>query len=367
MRLGFVSADFARHPIGFFYVRAVECLRAENVETVCYSNRTEKDDYTARFKAAAHVWRDVRGLSDEALAQQIRADRIDVLFDLSAHTAENRLLVFARKPAPIQIAWAGPTGLAAMDYILADGHLIPAGCESFYREKVLRMPDVYGCYAPDPEAPQAGPLPALSTGQVTFGSLNNFAKITPQVIETWAAILGRLPRSRLVLRYGTSGFSGDARRRFVEALAAAGIAADRLELAGWVPFARRLDLYQTIDVGLDPFPYSGSTTTCEALWMGVPVITYLGATSYSRGSLPHLVQAGLAELAACERSAYIERAVALAEDLPRLAAIRAHLRSRMAASPLCDGPRLAANLMALLRDAWRQWVASSSARGAEGQ
>jgi predicted O-linked N-acetylglucosamine transferase (SPINDLY family) len=356
LRLGFVAADFRHHPVGYSFLRVIESLRGMDCRLTCYANRLyEKDAFTERFEAAAHAWREVRRLSDAELAAQIRADGIDVLFDLCGHFAGSRLLAFARRPAPIQIAWTGPTGLSAMDYLLADRHLVPPGAEACYRERVLRMPDAYTCFEPPPHAPEVGPLPAARLGYVTFGTLNNLAKITPQVIDAWAEILRRVPFARLLLRHLNSAGGGDDCGRVQAAFATAGIDASRVEVVGRAPYAERLDLYQRIDVSLDPFPFSGATTTYESLWMGVPVVALPGATYYRRMCLTHLVHAGLEELVAGDVSDYINRAVALAADLPRLAGLRAGLRARLAASPLYDGPRFAQNLLLLLRTVWRAW------------
>ncbi len=192
LRVGVVSSDLARHPVGYFLVSGMENLDRPECETIYYSDRVPRDDLTVRLQAAATLWRDVVGLGDEQLAEQIRGDRIDVLFDLAGHTGGNRLLVFARKPAPIQITWIGyegTTGLEAMDYILANPWTIPPDSEPFYRERVLRMPESYVCYDPPSAAPEPGPLPAVQDGFVRFGSFNNLAKITPQVVEVWAKIL----------------------------------------------------------------------------------------------------------------------------------------------------------------------------------
>ena len=244
-------------------------------KTICYSDRIVKDDLTHRLQAAATQWRDVIGMSDERLAEQIRADRIDILFDLAGHTAHNRLLVFARKPAPIQITWIGyegTTGLAAMDYLLADRLMIPEGSERHYRESVLRMPDGYLCYDPPATAPPVGPLPALKNGFATFGSFNNPAKITPEVVAVWAEILRRAPTARLVMKYRGLG-DQTVRDRYLELFAAHGVDSQRLDLLPWSSYAEYLATYHQVDVALDPFPFSGSTTTCESLWMGVPVVT----------------------------------------------------------------------------------------------
>jgi predicted O-linked N-acetylglucosamine transferase (SPINDLY family) len=356
LRLGFVSPDLGRHPVGYFLVGVLENLSRDEHETICYSDRIVKDDLSHRLQAAATRWHDVRGTSDERLAEQIRADRIDVLFDLAGHTARNRLLVFARKPAAIQVTWAGyvgTTGLKAMDYLLADRYEIPAAAEADYCERVLRMPDGYVCYAPPDYAPPVSPLPALDHGQVTLGCFNNPAKITPQAVEVWARILHRLPEARLVLKY--KGWSdGGTARRFAEMFAAQAVDPGRLEFLGGSPHAQLLAEYDRIDLALDPFPYNGGLTTCEALWMGVPVVTCPGETFASRHSLSHLSNVGLTETIARDLDEYVERVVSLAGDLPRLALLRAGLRQRMAASPLCDGKRFAANLTSILHGVWEQ-------------
>ena len=267
---------------------------AKPCETICYSDRVQEDELTRRFQESTCVWREVHSLSDEALAEQIRADSVDILFDLFGHTARSRLLVFARKPAPIQATWigyVGTTGLAAMDYLIADRFQVAEGTEAHYREKILRLPDSYVCLDPPADAPAVGPLPAVRQGHVTFGSFNKPAKINPLVVQAWAAILRRVPRSRLVIRH--QGFeAGSVRRRYESLFAGQGIESDRLELLGRATHADLLSEYQRIDLALDPFPYSGGLTTCEALWMGVPVITCPGETFASRHALSHLSNVG---------------------------------------------------------------------------
>ena len=352
--MGFVSPDLGWHPVGHLLVRVLENLNQGPCETICYSDRIVKDELTHRFQAAATRWRDVAGMSDQRLAEQIREDRIDVLFDLAGHTACNRLLVFARKPAPIQITWLGyegTTGLEAMDYLLADRYVAPEGSESHFSERVLRMPENYVCYDPAATAPAVGDLPALRQGHVTFGSFNNLAKINRGVLVVWARILGRLPESRLLLKY--TGFSDEqVRRRILEPFSAAGVSSERVALLPFSLYPEYMATYNKVDIALDPFPFSGSATTCDALWMGVPVITCPGETFASRHGLSHLSGVGLTETIAQDLDEYVELAVALAADLPRLAMLRAGLRERMAASPLCDGKRFAGNLLALLREIW---------------
>jgi predicted O-linked N-acetylglucosamine transferase (SPINDLY family) len=357
LRIGFVSADFRRHAVGFFLAPVLEHLDRRFGAVVCYNNRAVSDDLTRRIAAAATEWRDVFRLNDDALADQIRADRVDLLVDLSGHTEGNRLLVFARRPAPIQLTWIGyaaTTGMTAMDYLIADRFHVPPELETHYKEKILRMPDSYVCFDPPVEAPAVGPLPAQAQGTVTLGSFNNLAKLNAEVIATWAEIVRRIPGARLSLV--TRGLGGAGIRNQVrEAFVSAGVDPHRVKLQGKMPRSELLAAYNAIDLALDPFPYSGGVTACEALWMGVPVVTCPGETFASRHSLSHLTNVGLTETIATDRRAYIELAVRLAQDLPHLAELRASLREQVLRSPICDGARFAKNLMALMRDVWREW------------
>jgi protein O-GlcNAc transferase len=351
LRLGFVSPDLARHPVGYFLVRVLENIRGGPHETICYSDRIVKDALTSRLQSAASQWRDVHGMSDDRLAEKIRADQVDILFDLAGHTAHNRLLVFARKPAPIQISWIGyegTTGLAAMDYLIADRLMIPEGAERHYRERVLRMPDGYLCYDPPEAAPPVSSLPSVKNGFTAFGSFNNPAKITPVVVLLWATILNRLPTARLIMKYRGLGDPA-VKQRFLDLFATHGIGSERLDLLPWSSYSDYLATYHQVDVALDPFPFSGSTITCESLWMGVPVITCPGDTFASRHSLDHLTRVGLTETIARDTEEYAELALSLAGDPSRLAALRSGLRNRMAASPLCDGERFAESWLSLLQ------------------
>jgi predicted O-linked N-acetylglucosamine transferase (SPINDLY family) len=360
LRLGFVSPDLGGHPVGYFLLEVLKSLDRDDAATICYSDRVMGDDMTAELRGMAGLWRDVPWLSDGELAAQIRADRIDVLFDLAGHTGGNRLLVFARKPAPIQITWmgyVGTTGLSEMDYLLADRYEVPEEYAQHYHEAVLWMPDDYVCYAPPPDAPPVGPLPSDDRGSITFASFNNPAKIGPPVVRTWATILRQVPNSRLLLKYLGFGDHG-TQQYFHNLFRGEGIDPDRVELLGWSRHRELLQSYHRVDIGLDPFPYCGGLTTCEALWMGVPVVTCPGVTFASRHGLSHLSNVGLTETIACDLEQYAALAVALARDRPRLAALRAGLRPQMAASPLCNGPRFATHLMKLLRGVWQQWIAT---------
>jgi predicted O-linked N-acetylglucosamine transferase (SPINDLY family) len=358
LRLGVLSPLLWSNPAAQLLLRPLEGLGRQPCDLFCYSCRPIRDRSTDRMAAAVRGWHDVSAMSDDALAEQIRSDRIDILLDVAGHLAHHRLLALARKPAPVQITWLayeGTTGMAAMDYILADRHVIPAGAEPYYRERVLRMPDGYVCYDPAAEAPAVGPLPALAEGRVTFASFSKPMKITADVVRVWAEILRQLPDARLMLKY--RGFDCPAVQPYYgELFRAEGIDPGRVEFSGWSKLSQALEAYHRVDIALDPFPFSGSLTTCDALWMGVPVVTCPTETFAGRHSLTHLANLGLTELVAADFSDYVRRAVDLARDLPLLAALRAGLRQRMEASPLCDGPRFAENLMALLRTAWREWA-----------
>ena len=349
--LGFVSADLGRHPVGYFLVRVLESLDPQRFKKVCYSDRVTKDDLTRRIEAAATRWRDVMGMSDDRLAEQIKADGVDILFDLAGHTANHRLLVFARKPAPIQITWIGyegTTGLEAMDYLLADHLMIAPDEERHYRERVLRMPDGYLCYDPPALAPAVGVPPCVDRGFATFGSFNNPAKITPEVVAVWARILRAAPTARLLMKYRGLGDPW-VQKRFLDLFAVHDVGPGRVELRSWSSYADYLATYGEVDAVLDAFPFSGSATTCESLWMGVPVVTMPGETFASRHSLSHLTSVGLTELVARDPDGYVELALSLAGDPARLAGLRSELRQRMAYSPLCDGKRFARHFEALMK------------------
>ena len=295
------------------------------------------------------------GLSDERLAEVIRADRIDILVDLSAHMASNRLLVFARKPAPVQVtylAYCSTTGLHTMDYRLTDPFLDPPGQpQPYYSEESVWLPETYWCYRPLLDVPPAGPLPARAAGHVTFGCLNNFCKVTPSTLAAWRDLLGAVPGSRLLLH----AHAGSHRERVRAFFAEGGVDSGRVEFVGLVPLPEYLALYDRIDVGLDPFPYAGGTTTCDALWRGVPVISLAGQTAVARAGLSILSNAGLPELVARTPEEYVRLATDLARDLPRLVSLRSGLRGRLERSPLTDAPRFARNVEGALRGMWRRW------------
>jgi predicted O-linked N-acetylglucosamine transferase (SPINDLY family) len=289
------------------------------------------------------------------MADTVRQDRIDILVDLAMHASGNRLSVFARKPAPVQVTWLaypGSTGLTAIDYRLTDPQLDPTGLDdAWYSEKSVRLPHTFWCYGSPPDLPQVNELAALSTEQITFGCLNNFAKVKEVMLSAWCRLLREVPNSRLLLH----AKEGRHRQKVRDILAREGIDPARLEFIGRLPVSEYFQCYHRIDIALDTFPFCGGTTSCDALWMGVPVVSLVGKTTVSRGGLTILTNVGLAELAANTVDDYVKIAKELAGDLPKLAVLRAGLRQRMAQSPLMDAPRFAQDIEAAFRDMWRRW------------
>jgi protein O-GlcNAc transferase len=361
LNVALLSGTLRSHPVGWLTVAGVENLDANSFAITCLvQNAALHDPIARRYRAISENWIDVDTRNDTALTAIARDLGIDVLIDLGGYGDASRMIACANRLAPVQIKWVGmqahTSGLAEMDWFLTDRWETPAGFEAIYSERLLRLPDGYVCYSPPTYAPDVAPLPALSNGHVTFGCFNNIAKLTPQLIETWARILHRLPTARLVLK--THQLSHAETVASLQAsFAAVGIAADRLEMRGSSGHRMFLGEYNDIDLVLDPFPYSGGLTTCEALWMGVPTITCPGEIFASRHSLSHLSNAGLADWAVASVEDYVEMAIARTQDLPALAALRADLRERVRRSPLCDAQRFGRNLGNALRSAWRDHYA----------
>ena len=323
LRIGFLSPDLRDHPVGQSLLPLFLHHDRRQLAFVAYSDVRVSDRVTAQLIALADRWHDTLPLSDERLADRIRADRIDILVDLTLHTAHNRLLVLARNPAPIQLTMLGPpttTGLEAIDYRLTDRFLDPPGeSDGDYTEHSIRLPHCFWCYQPPEEAPPVGELPARKKGVVTFGCLNQFAKVSRPVLQLWINILQSLPASRLVLQAQPGSHLEPIRRLFQDG----GIALDRVEFAARVPRLQYLQRYHDLDLCLDPFPFSGHTSTLDALWMGVPVIALAGRTSVGRAGVSLLSNVGLPELIAHTPQQYVDIAVRWAGDLPRLAALAA--------------------------------------------
>ena len=359
LRVGYVSPDLREHSVAFFLENLLACHDPGQVEVFCYASLPRPDHVTERLQGLVPHWRDIYKAPDAEVAGLIRKDGIDILVDLAGHTGQNRLLVFARKPAPVQVTWLGypdTTGLKAMDYRLTDARADPPGTtEHLHTEQLVRLPDCAWCFRPSGDAPPASGPPVLRAGHITFGCFNALPKINAPLLRLWSEILLEVPGSRLLLK-NAAFRNPSVRERMRSVLEKAGIVPERIELAEHVPgLAGHLASYGRVDIALDTFPYHGTATTCEALWMGVPVVTLAGQTHVSRVGVSLLDHAGLAGLAASSPEEYVRIAAALGRDAPRLAEFRASLRERMAGSPLMDGPRFARNVEQAYRQMWRAW------------
>ncbi|NKB57128.1 MAG: tetratricopeptide repeat protein [Alphaproteobacteria bacterium] len=356
LRIGYLSADFRRHSVASFFEPLLVRHDQSRFEIFCYANLENPDATTARLQTACDHWRWVAGLTDDQLAKRIQADGIDILVDLSGHTAGNRLLALQRKPAPIQATWLGypnTTGLTAIDYRLTDAVADPPGAERFATETLLRLEDGFLCYQPPGDAPDVAPLPAQSAGHVTFGSFNNLRKVTPAVIAVWAEILHRAPPARLHLK--ARPFADHATvAHFTDVFRQHGIAAERITLRGPLSTpSDHLGAYAEMDIALDCFPYNGTTTTCEALWMGVPVVTLAGDRHAARVGASLLTRVGLEDCIAAQLDDYIGIAARLANDIEALAGLRAGMRDRLSQSSLCDGDGFRQRIEAAYEQMWR--------------
>jgi tetratricopeptide (TPR) repeat protein len=354
LRLGLVSPDFRRHSCAYFLEPLLAHLDPARVEVIAYADLAHRDEVTERLASHCAAFHDTTALGTGALAARIREDRLDVLVDLAGHTADNRLPVFALRAAPLQATWLGypgTTGLEAMDLRLTDADADPPGAEAHHTERLLRLPR-FLCYGGDPLAPDPGPPPSEITGRVTFGSFNHVAKLNDAVLGTWARVLAAVPGSRLLLKGHRAFDDAEVRAWTLRRLGAAGLDLASVSLAGLDGgHEAHLARYREVDVALDPFPYNGTTTTCEALWMGVPVVALEGDRHAARVGCSLLRAAGCGDWIAPDRDAYVRLAAGLARDAEGRAALRAGLRDRLAASPLCDGRRFARDFEAALRGA----------------
>lgn len=360
LRIAYLSGDFHAHAMAFAVEALLACHDHDSFEVFCYSTNAFADEVTGRLTSHADHWRNLVGVDDDAAAELIRNDAIDVLVDLSGHTAMNRALVFARKPAPVQVAWLGymhTSGLAAIDYRVTDRWTDPVGTsERFHSEVLWRLPSVM-VYRPPDDAPAVTTLPSIGGAPFTFACLNNPAKMGPQTIELWAQILRAVPDARLML-----GNTGNAaiRRRFRGLFRDRGVDASRIMFKRKLSMPRYLALHHQIDLALDPFPYNGGVTSCHTLWMGVPFVTLAGERYVGRLGESLLHNVSLAQFIAHSPEQYVELACGLAADRAQLAAIRASLRERLATSRLLDAKGFAQGLESAYRAMWRNWCANPS-------
>jgi predicted O-linked N-acetylglucosamine transferase (SPINDLY family) len=365
MNIGYLSADFKQHSVSSFFEPLLAAHDKSRFKVFCYSAVAFPDAVTQRIAEASEEWRDISRLGDDWVADRLRADRIDILVDLGGHTGDARPLLFARKLAPVQVTWLGypnTSGLAAIDYRLTDGIADPQGAtERFHVEKLVRLERSFLCYGPPPGAPEVGELPLARAGHATFGCFNNLAKVGPSMIALWARLLKALPDAHLKLKsFGLAAES--ARHSIREQFTALGIAAERLELSGPAESSQdHLAQYHAVDIALDVFPYNGAATTCEALWMGVPVVTLAGQTHVSRVGASLLNAAGFADLVASSEEEYVAKAVDLAGDSERLRVLRQSMRERLRASSLLDAGGFAAALEQAYGEMWDRWVSAEEA------
>jgi predicted O-linked N-acetylglucosamine transferase (SPINDLY family) len=355
LRIGYVSADFYEHASAFFLLPLFRHHDRRQFEVTCYAQLAQTSATTQQMQACVPHWRKIVGRSDADVAAMVREDKIDILVDLKLHTGGNRLLVFAHKPAPVQVTWLGypgTTGLETIDYRLTDPHLDPPGLDdAFYSEQSIRLPSTFWCYDPLTLEPAVNAPPCLESGIVTFGCLGNFCKVNDAVLSLWAGILNAVAGSRLILMAP----EGRCRQWALSCLGRDGIGPERVEFAAKQPRLDYLRAYHRIDIVLDTFPYNGHTTSLDSLWMGVPVVTLAGRTAVGRAGASQLNNLGLAELIARNPDQYVRLAAGLAEDRPRLSELRSTLRGRMEKSPLMDAASFTRHVEAAYQAIWRNW------------
>jgi len=358
LRVGYVSADFYCHPVGWLGSAPIMAHDRAAVTTFIYANLTSRDQLTEALQRSVDAWVPIMGLDDDTVAARIAADRIDILVDLAGHTAGNRLGVFARRPAPIQLTWLGysaTTGLPVMDYMLLDQHHLSGDAESHILESVVCLPHIRFCYAPPDYAVDVTRSPSANGARTTFASFNNSSKLNDAVIELWARVLAAAPQSRLLLKWRSFGdpmLQDRVRSKF----ARRGIDAERVQFDGASPHIDMLHQYGEVDIALDPFPFCGGLTSCEALWMGVPVVTLAGARPFSRQTHAILYAIGRPEWSAADADDYVNIAARLAGDPTELSDARRDLRRQMAASALCDAPGFARSLEHAYRELWQKFL-----------
>ncbi len=357
LRIAYVSPDFREHSVAYFIEPILASYDREYFEVYCLSDVIRPDAVTGRLKGYVDKWLDVSACSDDAVADIIRQEGIDILVDLAGHTSHHRLMVFARRPAPVQVSYLGypaTTGMMAMDYRFSDAWADPIGQEHYHSEKLLRLPSGFLCYAPSVDAPELAPLPYGENGYITFGCFNHLSKVTPEVIALWSQILQQLPGSHLVLKH-ISLQDARVRERYLQMLEGHGVARERINMLAWsASVGEHLSCYSRVDIALDTFPYNGATTSCEALWMGVPVLCLEGKAHAGRVGMSVLESVGRKEWIAGTRQEYIDLALKLAAGPEQLVELRAGLRQQLATSSLCDRGEMTHALESAYRSMWRE-------------
>ncbi|HEY8746355.1 MAG TPA: tetratricopeptide repeat protein [Tepidisphaeraceae bacterium] len=357
-RIGYVAADLGNHPLGRMLLPLLENHDQSQFESYCYNDRARPDEIAGRLRRAVGTWRETGNLSHGELARVIRSDGIDILVDLTMHGPGSRLLAFAERPAPVQttyLAYASTTGLSAIDYRLTDPYLDPVGIdESLYFERSVRLSRTYWCYPEPSEAPDVSAAPAVANGYLTFGCLNSFSKTNPQMMSVWAEVLGRVRDSRMLIH----AQHGSHRARTRDLFAQHGIDPNRIEFVDFAPLHQYFANYNKIDVGLDTYPWAGGATTCDALWMGVPVVSLAGETAVSRGGLSILSNLGLSDLAAHSPEEFVRIATTL--NLERIISLRSGLRGRMRASPVMNAAAFARDVEMAFRRMWSEKMGRSA-------
>lgn len=363
LRIGYVSPNLHEHSVATFLEPLLTAHDHEQVEVTCYSNSLRHDAVTARLQRCAERWRSIVAVGDAAADEQIRADGIDILIDLAGHTGGNRLMLFARRPAPVLVSylgWQNTTGMSAIDYRLTDGVVDPPGLtDGLHSEQIVRLSGPFAVYRPPDDAPQIGPLPAATNGYLTFGSFAKVEKITDAMLALWAAAMAQAKDSRLLIMAGGLRCASTA-RRLLDELEKHGIAEGRIEVLPGAPFEQYLTTHHRVDVILDTYPFNGHTTTCHGLWMGVPTLTLVGDRYASRMGLSVMMHAALGKFAAHSEAQWVEAARRIAGDIPALAALRRQMRDRLSSSPLMDAATLARGVEQAYRQMWRRFVQSSN-------
>ena len=362
LRIGYISPDFCAHPVGFFFEPLLESHNRSEVEVYGYGNVAFPDGVTEQFKNKFDHYRNIRGIDDKNTAAMIERDQIDILIDLAGHTGDSRVRVLAFRPAPVQATYLGyfeTTGMEQIDYFLTDEKMSTASSQQFHTEKLLSFSQCCLCYRPLNTAIPAAPSPVAEKGYITFGMFGNSTKMNPDIISLWAKILQNNENSRMLLMF-KGGQNKEITDRYYRLFEQFGISRDRVDFHGRKSFPEYLQTHKDVDIMLDTFPYNGGTTTCDALWMGVPVISLVGEHHFSRVGLSILSCVGLEFFAASTPDEYVAKACALAAKPDALAKIRTSMRARMASSSLCDVKLFTQNIEQAYRKMWHHWCQSQN-------